>query len=679
MQLPVWIPVGYACGIALWFRLQGFWTVIAAISACLALALAAMAAAQRGEGSSLLRRCLVVAPLLVALGIATIAAHAAFGPAGTLERPRYGTVNARIVEREELPARDIVRFVMELPEDDLLPRRVRVNLDMADDVPALRADALIQARVRLMPPAQSALPGAYSFAQRAWFDGIGASGTMLDAPRVLRESRSQNAFADLRARLSAHIRAQLDGSAGAIAATLATGDRGAIPDDDAEAMRRSGLAHLLSISGLHVSAVIAAAWLLTMKVLALSPGLAMRFRLPFAAAAMAALAGLGYTLLAGAEVPTIRACVAALLVLLALVLGRDPISLRLVATGAMIVLVIWPEALAGPSFQLSFAAVTAIIALHDHPRMRAWASPEERGWLRRAGRFLFSLFLTGLLIEFTLMPIALYHFHKAGLYGALANLIAIPLTTLVIMPLEAVALVLDIAGLGAPFWWLAGVALDWLLALARFTASAPGSVTYMPDMGRTIFALFVFGGLWLFLWRSRARYWGLLPILIATAGVAALKSPDLLVTSDGRHVAIRAGNDNLVLLREGQPDGYARQMLLETAGFSGEPQLIDAWRGARCNPEFCSVLISAPDRTYRILLSRNREYVPQRALHAACRRSDIVISDRWLPGACRPKWLRIDRAFLARHGGLAIYLDQRRVDTVADEDAGKPWFPPARE
>ena len=350
-----------------------------------------------------------------------------------------------------------------------------MNVPLEHVIPELQDGALIQLRARLMPPAMPALPGAYDFSERAWFQGLGATGQALGEISILRTADPLFALASYRQRLSAHVQSQMPGAAGAIGATLATGDRGAIAEADAEAMRRSGLAHLLSISGLHVTAVVGAVYLLVLKLLALSPPLALRFRLPIIAAGCAALAALAYTLLTGAQVPTIRACVAALLVLVALMMGRSAITLRMVAAGALFVLIFWPEALVGPSFQLSFAAVTAIIALHEHPQIKALFMLREESLLRRAGRFVLSLFLTGLVVEIALMPIALYHFHKAGLYGALANIIAIPLTTFVIMPLEALALLLDSVGLGAPVWWLCGKALTGLIALAHCCLADCGS------------------------------------------------------------------------------------------------------------------------------------------------------------------------------------------------------------
>lgn len=590
-----------------------------------------------------------------------------------LAKPYFGTIQAQIVEREEIPARQIVRFRLALDPGSDLPERVRVNLRYDLDDPALRPGAVVRAKVRLMPPAVQALPGSYNFARAAWFDGLGASGTTLERPVVVQRASGRDMVGEARAAMSRHIRERLPGGAGAIAATLATGDRGAISEEDAEAMRNSGLAHLLSISGLHVSAVIAAAALATLKLLALSPPLARRFRLPLAAALAGAAVGIAYTVFTGGEVPTIRACVAAMLVLLALALGRDPVSMRLIAAGAMLVLLLWPEVLVGPSFQLSFAAVAAIVALHDHPRMRQWSGRQELGMAGRLLRVGGMLLLTGLIVEVALMPIALFHFHKAGVYGALANLVAIPLTTFVIMPLEALALLLDLFGLGAPVWWLCGVSLDALLGLAHAVSSSPGAVNRLPSMGNGLFALFVLGGLWLLLWRSRRRYWGLVPLAIASIGVALRPVPDLMVTSDGRDVAVRGADGELILLREAR-SGYRRDLLTETAGFEGEPIAIDAWPRARCSADFCSFVLQGRSGPARILVSRSRDYVPERALAAACRRSDIVISDRYLPYSCRPAWLRIDRNMLARTGGLAIRLDPPGIDTVAAGNRGHGWY-----
>ncbi len=658
-QLPLWVPVALGCGIAAWYNLANSAWWLAFISMCGGIALLAVVAGRNTRAG----KALFWFTLLAAIGCALIWLRSWSVAAPVLERPIVTTFNAEIERVEPVLARDMVRLTLRTSENSGLPPRVRVNVPIEKADADLQDGALIQLRARLMPPAMPALPGAYDFSERAWFQGLGATGQALGEIRILRAADPVFALSRYRQQLSAHVQAQMAGAAGAIGATLATGDRGAIDDADAEAMRRSGLAHLLSISGLHVTAVVGAIYLLVLKSLALSPTLALRFRLPIVAAACAALAAVAYTLMTGAQVPTIRACVAALLVLVALMMGRSAITLRMVAAGALFVLIFWPESLVGPSFQLSFAAVTAIIALHEHQRIKALFMLREESLIRRAGRFVFALFLTGLVVEIALMPIALYHFHKAGLYGALANIVAIPLTTFVIMPLEALALLLDSVGLGAPVWWFCEQALVSLIALAHFVSSRPGAVTMLPTMKVIAFALVLLGGLWLCLWRERWRYWGLVPLLLGGLVIATTRAPDLYITGDGRHVAIRNEQGELAMLRSRSGD-FIRDMIRENAGIEGESQALEDWPNATCNGDSCLATVSAGGRDWQILATRSGHYIPALALVAACRRADIVVSERRLPDSCQPRWLKADRSLLSQVGGMTIDLKNRKIATA---------------
>jgi competence protein ComEC len=476
--------------------------------------------------------------------------------------------------------------------------------------------------------------------------------------------------------LTRHIEAMLPGSEGGIATALVTGDTGAIAESDADAMRRAGLAHLLSISGLHVTVVVGITMWLVLRLLALSPTLALRFRLPMVAAGAGAVAAVGYTLLAGAEVPTVRSCVAALLVVAALMMGREAITLRLVAAGATIVLALWPESLAGPSFQRSFAAVTAIVALHEHPAVRRWAAKRDEPWWRRGLREAGTLLLTGLLVEAALAPIAFYHFHREGMYGAVANIVAIPWTTFVVMPLEALALLADAIGIGAPLWWLVGLAMRALLWIAHTTASAPGAVTMLPAMPDGAFALMVAGGLWLALWRTRLRRLGLVPLAVGAAWALATPAPDMLVTGDGRHVALRT-EDGIAILRDRAGD-YTKAMLSENGGVDSEeePAVIADLPNAQCSRDACIIDTRAGGRTWRIMATRSAYLIPIADVVAACRSADIVISERWLPKGCQPRWLRLDRDLLARTGGLAINLASGRITSVTTPGDRHPWRDP---
>ena len=669
-----WLVVAFASGIAAWFILDAPMQWIIAIGA--AVMLACLAYARSGDDRPLVNLWTAAIGLSVmfALGMSLIWLRSETVGAPAIERPSVSSFDARILVRDEQPARDRVRLILAMRNPGTgEAQKVRVNVPWEKAESDLVEGAVIRLRARLMPPAPPMLPGGYDFARTAWFEGFAATGSVLGEISVLEPSRHSELLSETQRRLSTHVRGQLDGSAGAIAAALASGDRGGISEADEDAMRDSCLTHLLSISGLHVSAVIAAAYLLAMRLLALWPWLTLRIRLPLAAAAIGAGAGIAYTLLTGAEVPTVRSCVGAVLVLIALALGREALSMRMVAAAALFVLILWPESLIGPSFQMSFSAVLAIVALHGAAPIRNFLAPRDETWLARTGRNAAMLLLTGLVIEIALMPIVLFHFHRAGLYGAFANMIGIPLTTFLCMPLIALALFLDLFNLGAPAWFFAGQSLDALIGIAHFTAQQPGAVKLMPEMGGALFALFVAGGLWLALWRGRVRFWGLAAALFAAIAFVAKPPPDILVSSDGRHVGIAGQGDRLLMLRDSRSD-YAKDNLLELAGMDGEPIALRDWPEARCSRDFCVLTLRRPTLSFHVMMARTRERIDERALAAACERADIVVADRYLPWSCEPRWLKADRRMLNRTGGLTIHLESLDYSAVADTQGQHGWW-----
>lgn len=671
-QIVLWVPVALGAGVLAWFVLPDSARWCGFLAAMAALALAAALAPRGGR----LPRMVGIGALLAAAGCLLAWTRAEWVAAPVLARPAIVRFDARVERVESLVARDLVRLTLAPVGRGDLPPRVRVNVEAADIGAGIVAGSRIALRARLMPPPGPAVPGAYDFARAAWFDGLGAVGRALDPPVLVVPSPA--AGPGLRAALTAHILDRLPGSAGGIAAALATGDEGAIAAEDAEAMRRSGLAHLLSVSGLHVSAVTAAAMTIALRLLVFVPGLALRIRLPLVAALAGAAAAIGYTWLTGGQVPTLRSCVAALLVLLALVLGREAMTLRLVAAGAVVVLLIAPASLVGASFQLSFAAVAAIVALHESPRIERWFAPRDEGRLAGWARALGGLLVTGIVVELALTPIALFHFHRSGLYGSVANLVAIPLTTFVIMPVEALALLLDLLGLGAPLWWVAGRALALLLGLAHLVAAAPGASASLPAMPGGAFALTIAGGLWLALWRTRLRLLGAVPILAGALWAVATPPPDLIITGDGRHVALRAADGSVYLLRERAGD-YVRTMLGESAGSPPPFDALDAFDPlpeARCSPDLCVVDIVRPDGHWRVVATRSPYPIAREQLLPLCAGTDIVVSDRALPRGCVPRWLRLDRPLLARTGGVAIRFPARLATVRTGGD--HPWEHPLR-
>lgn len=669
-----WLAIALAGGIAGWFLLPGPVAWLAVIGAGLLAAVGATALWGAADGRQHLRRATVAVALLIALGVSLAWARSSLIGVAPIDRPSVIWLDGRVLARENQPAEGRVRLTVAYRDAAAgIARKVRVNVDPAGLSAAAVEGARVRLRARLMPPAPPMVPGAYDFARTAWFAGLSATGSAIGPVVVTEPGAGESGLAATQRALADHVRARLDGSPGAIAAAFASGDRGGISPADEKAMRDAGLTHLLSISGLHVSAVIAGVYFLAIRLLALWPWLTLRVRLPLVAAACGAGAGVAYTLLTGAEVPTVRSCVGALLVLGALALGREALSLRMVAAAAFVVMLAWPETVVSPSFQMSFAAVIAIVALHGAGPIRAFLAPREERGAVRLGRHAAMLLLTGFVIELALMPIVLFHFHRAGFYGAVANVVAIPLVTFITMPLIALALALDLLGAGAPAWWAAGQSLELLLGIARFTAGQPGAVKLMPQMAGSIFALFLAGSLWLALWKGRRRLWGLAPVVVATIALIATPVPDILVSSDGQHVGIAGEGERLLVLREGRSD-FARDNLLEMAGLGDEPIVLDDWPGARCSRDFCTLAIERAGRRWDILLARSRSRIEERALAAACERADIVVAARWLPFSCHPRWLKADRTYLDANGGLSLYLANEQVATVGESQGSHPWW-----
>jgi len=664
-QLPPWLVVGFGTGIACWFQLSEPRQWIALIAA--AAGLSAIAFALRGGRTE---RALAWFALAMALGCSLAWGRSEWVAMPRLQHSEVITFDSRVTKVEPLVARGVVRVTV-VPSDPSLPRKVRVSIPQEDAPPGVTDGATLRMRARLVPPPPMPLPGAYDFARDAWFKGIGAVGKPLGTVQLLAPGTSSS-LDGIRNRLGDHIRAQLPGRAGGVATALATGDQHAVEKDDADAMRRAGLIYLLVVSGLHVAAVIGATMFLTLKLLALSERLALRFNLVLVAAGAGALAGIGYTVLTGMQVPTVRSCIAALLLLGGIALGRDAISLRLLAVAALALLIVRPEALVGPSFQLSFAAVAAIIALHSTRFARHWFTRRDEGPSARIGRSVLTMFATGLAVELTLFPLSLYHFHRAGLYGMGASLIALPLTTLMIMPLEAAALFLDLVGLGAPAWWLCGRAIGLLLWISTEVGTASGAVTMLPSMPQWAFAAMVGGGIWLCLWQSRLRLLGLVPFLFGAVGAALTPTPDLLVTGDGMHLAV-VSDGRPVILRDRTGD-FVQQLLAESAAYDGDPAFLSDAAFADCSTDSCIADVGRGGRSWRIFATRSSYRLAWQDVVDACGQSDIAVSDRRLPAGCTPKWLKLDAPALRRSGGVAIYLGRTpRVETVTEQLGEHPW------
>jgi competence protein ComEC len=315
----------------------------------------------------------------------------------------------------------------------------------------------------------------------------------------------------LRADVTQRILKALPNPEGGVVAALLTGEQTAVDKDVAQAMRDSGLAHILSISGLHIVFVVGLVMGIVRYGIALIPPLALRIDAKKLAAILSLMAALFYTALAGAPVPTQRACAMAGFALLAILLDRTALSLRLVAWSAVIVLLVAPESLTGASFQMSFAAVVALIAAWEgaagwRRRLHERADLSERRWLWRLGAAFGASLLTTLIASVATGAFAAYHVNRVSLLGVVANLLGVPLTGFWIMPWGLAAMLLMPFGLEQAALVPMGWGVEALNAIARYVAAWPEAATLVPSLPGASLWLLTVGGLWLCLWRRRWRY-----------------------------------------------------------------------------------------------------------------------------------------------------------------------------
>ncbi len=570
----LWLPVAYGVGTAVYFWLPEEPSAVIGPLAIVVTMVAGYSLRHRGQ-----LPILAIALGAIAAGFAMAQWHSARIAAPVLVK-RLGPTDV-IGEVHDLsaPGSGARLILRRLEITGLAPEATpaRVRLRVASEIPgSVKPGDRVRLRAVLQPPPSPAAPGAFDFARQAYFQRIGAVGYAVSKVTPVDRSEAQNAtpagpsasalmaswqttWARWRQAVARRVLAALPGPAGAIAAALMTGERGAIPAEVISAMRDSGLAHLLAISGLHMGLI--AGWLFfgLRAVLALIPALALRYPIKKWTALAAMAGGGGYLLLVGATVPAQRAFVMVLLVLLAVLLDRTAISLRLVAWAAFAVLAVAPQSLLGASFQMSFAAVVALVATYEYAARKGWfrigasvgglpqpGTPSPgAAWIRRAGIYLASVLLTSVIATLATAPFAIYNFNRVAWYGLAANMIAVPLTGLWIMPWALMAFILMPFGLEP----LAVIPMGWgvsgVIAVAETVSSWPGAVSPVEALPMAGLTLVAAGGLWLCIWRRPWRLAGLVAIAAGMFSLAIVRPPDVLVSGDAKLLGIRSAEGEL--------------------------------------------------------------------------------------------------------------------------------------
>ena len=561
-----WLAAVFGAGALAYFLLPREPLLGLLVTAALFLVILATAAYRRALSWRLLT---IFAVLFCGATAAKIRVDGLAAPA--IGRPLVAELSGRVVDRDRRPEfrpRVVIDELLSTQiSADEMPERLRLSLADRYGLPPLGSRVTLKAR--LMPVTSAMVPGGYDPHRAAFFDGIGGSGFVLGTWAIGEPPPAFSfdlAVAGIRAAIVQRIMAAQPGEAGAVAAALLVGERSALSTETNDSLRISGLFHILSISGLHMMLIAGTTFFAVRALLALSPRLALRRPIRKWAALAALLVLTAYFALSGGGSATVRAYVMALIIFGAILVDRPAISMRNLAIAAFVVLALEPEGAVEPGFQMSFAAVAALIAAWEVWRERRVRRLTDEnvipGYriLRMAGAAICGIAATTLIAGLATAPFAAYHFERVATYSLLGNLLAAPLVSAIIMPFGLLSLAVMPFGIEALPLAVMTRGIRMLLAVSDFVASLPGAQVRAPPIAASCLLLIASGMLWLCLWRRRWRLLGV-PVI----GLGLLLIPILIDPPDILICAGREGRGRPRRWRCAARRGRARRIVCRRA------------------------------------------------------------------------------------------------------------------
>ncbi|MEY4555129.1 MAG: hypothetical protein RL093_248 [Pseudomonadota bacterium] len=678
----LWAPVAFGSGCAVYFAFKtepSAWPLIggAVLTAGLWFGARRMALARVWTVALMLLACFALGMAVAKLR--TDAVNAPIAPAmveptvvegWVIDIDSPGAAGPRVVIAP-------VRVRGLAPEDT--PVRLRATVRGAAPEPgqAVRLFALIN------PPPAPASPGAYDFGRTAYFQSMGGVAFSLGEtrpaylPRPPWQVRAAMAVNGLRYDLAQRIVARLGERTGGVAAAMTTGQEAWLDPAQVDVMRDSGLAHILSISGLHMAVVGGFAFFLVRLLVAAWPWLALRV----SGKKVAAWAGLGavatYLVISGSPAPAERAAITASIAFLAILLDREAITMHALAVAAFVVLLFQPEAIVTPGFQMSFAATAALVALVEAwpARPREISAPWPILLVQRVGAWLGIAVMASLVAGAATGPFALQHFNRTAMYGLAANLATAPLSDFIIMPALALGALLEPTGLGGPFLWAAGQGIGVMLVIGEWTAGLPGAVRTVASAPGFVLPIAFLGVLFCCLWRGPLRWLGL-PFAAAVMLWPRDPTPDLWIGDGGTNAAFVEAGQAVVMrpdVRQFAVDVWTRRRGVEPAERATE--------GWACTRFSCAP--AEPDAG-PLAMWWGRRAPSLEEVDALCR-SAPVVSVRAamvvLPASCDGR-LVLDGADYARGGAVELWRDgpasanHWRAVWAAEVRGDRPWSRP---
>lgn len=670
-RLSLWAPVAIGIGIGLYFWLKSeppF--AVGAIWLALAFMIAVFAPHFRKAA--------------IGCGLGAVGFIAADWRTHSVSAPQLASetgiveLSGRLLSVEENAKQRRLVIALESVErlaQEETPARVRITWRGAE-FDAAPGDK-VSLRAGLRPPPEPALPGGFDFARQLYFQKIGAVGFAVSPPLVdegAQKTRAQRLAAQvevLRLNIFRRITEAAPGEGGAIVAAVVTGKREAISFRAEAVLRDTGLAHLLAISGLHMGLATGLIFFSLRFALALVEPVALRYPIKKWAAAAALSSGLFYLILSGGGWSARRAFIMTAIMFIAILIDRRALSLRNVAVAATIILLMTPEALFHPGFQMSFAAVTALIAGYEWASAR---SDPNRSFTitAKAKRYTVGLAMTDSIAALATAPYALYHFNRVALYSLPANLAAMPLMGFWIMPAAVVALCLSPFGMDAWAWRLAAMGMETVLAIAAEVASWRGAVSVTPQWPLSALLVLTVGGLWLCLSQAPWRLGGLLALPVSYLLVAMATPPSLFVAASGENAGFVTDDANgAVAVYATRRNKFASTMWTEAAGLDPMHTTPLAMKEVLS----CDVAGCAGALPQGVVASFTED---RQALEEDCARADLVVA--FFPVSAsdwrRCNALLIDRRSIWRRGAHALWINEQgdiTVKTASDIRGRRPW------
>jgi competence protein ComEC len=554
-----------------------------------------------------------------------------------------------------------------------LPRRLRLSNSIKNGEPEIGERVAFKAR--LSPISSPVMPGGFDYGRQLYFEGIGGTGRITSKIKIIGRAASASlwfngALHDLRELIGEKIRRYLDGPIGSLSEAMITGERASIPKEINKSMQISGLAHILSISGLHMSLAAGGVFWTVRAFFALFPALALRRPIKKWAAGAALLFGFIYMLLAGSQAATQRSYIMLAVVFLAIIVDRPAISLRNLALAALFILILQPESAVQASFQMSFMAVMGLAAFFEY-----WNAPnserdyriESKGmyYARKFYTVALASILTTLIAGgFSSIPAA-YHFGRLAPYGVLANGLALPVMSFMVMPFALISVILMPFGLEA--WPLAvlGKGLEIVISISDGVADLPGAQRVIPQLPLASAIVLALGAAILCLSVRQAKYAGCALLFSGFIMAQFSAFPDILIERTAANVAYRDSKGELVFAN---PDKgrFAAEKWLQANG--EETEFKDAVKraGWACVGRTCRGEINGKVIGY---------FMDGEGAAPSCDGLDIIIAAYPLRGACNFVPMRIDRFDVWRMGSHAIAIngDSLRITTARGSSGNRPW------